>query len=333
MFNDDVQGTGVVTLAAIYAALKITKTPFDKARIVFFGAGTAGTGIADQFCRAVEIDCGKKLEDVRKEQIWCMDKPGLLLQSMHSEGGNGKDELTHAQVPYAREDEDWKHSDHKNLLDVVKTVKPHILVGTSTKPGSFTEEIIKEMAKHTDRPIVFPLSNPTDLHEAKPEDVFKWSDGKALMATGSPFPLVEHNGTKYEVAECNNSTAFPGIGLGGVLCRAKKVSDKMLLAATKALAEQAPSTKDEKKGLLPDVQDVRAISVQVARAVIQTAVEEGLNEVKEIPKDKEELEEWIKEQMWDAEYRPYKRVDKDGASREAQGKTGMHGMRHDGQDD
>jgi len=334
MFNDDVQGTGVVTLAAIYTALKVSKIDLDSARIVFFGAGTAGTGIADQFVRAVEIDCGKKAEDVRKEQVWCMDKPGLLLQSMHGndEKEAGKDQLTHAQIPYARPDDEWKGSDHTDLLDVVKAVKPHILIGTSTQPSTFTEDVIREMSKHVDRPIIFPLSNPTYLHEAKPADIFKWSNGKALIATGSPFDPVEHDGTKYEVAECNNSTAFPGIGLGGILCRARLVSDKMLLAGTKALAEQAPAMKDETKGLLPDVQDVREISVQVARAVIQTAVEQGLNEEKEIPKEDQELEEWVREQMWDAEYRPYKRVEREGASRQAQGKMGMHGMRHDGKD-
>lgn len=324
MFNDDVQGTGVVTLAAIYAALKVSKVSLTEARIVFFGAGTAGTGIADQFVRAVEIDCSKKAEDVRKQQVWCIDKPGLLLQSMHPDNDTEKDELTHAQVPYARADSEWKDVDHKSLLEVVKAIKPHILIGTSTQPSTFTEEVIKEMAGHVDRPIVFPLSNPTNLHEAKPADIFKWSKGKALIATGSPFDPVEYEGTKYEIAECNNSTAFPGVGLGTVLCRARLVSDKMLLAATKALAEQAPSMKDEKKGLLPDVQDVREISVKVAKAVIQTAVEEGLNEVKEIPQDEDELEEWIREQMWDAEYRPYKRVEKEGASREARGEMGMH---------
>ena len=209
----------------------------------------------------------------------------------------------------------------------MKKVKPHILIGTSTKPGSFTKEIIKEMAKHVERPIVFPLSNPTDLHEAKPADIYKWTKGKALIATGSPFNPVQYNGTTYEVAECNNSTAFPGIGLGGILSRTRLVSDKMLLAAAKALAAQGPAMKDPKAGLLPDVQDVREISVQIARAVIKQAVEEGLSEEKEIPEEDAELEDWIREQMWDAEYKPYKRVHRDRASKHAKGEAGVHGAR------
>lgn len=320
MFNDDVQGTGVVTLAGIYAALHISKLDLKDARMLFFGAGTAGTGIADQCVRAIQIDAGKGEEEAIK-QIWCVDKPGLLLKSK-------KDDLTHAQIPYARDDQEWGDHPHENLLDIVKKVKPHVLVGTSTKGGTFTEEVVKEMARHVEHPIIFPLSNPTDLHEAKPADIYKWTDGKALIATGSPFDPVEHDGKKYEVAECNNSTAFPGIGLGGILSRTRVMSDKMLLAGTKALAKQGPAMNDPNAGLLPDVQDVREISVQIARAVIKQAVEESLNEEKDIPTDDQELEDWIREQMWDAEYKPYNRVNKDKASRAAKGEAGVHGSRH-----
>jgi malate dehydrogenase (oxaloacetate-decarboxylating) len=208
---------------------------------------------------------------------------------------------------------------------VIKEVKPHVLIGTSTVPKSFTREIITEMASHVERPIIFPLSNPTRLHEADPKDINEWSKGKALIATGSPFPPVTYEGKEYEVAECNNSTCFPGIGLGCVLSRTRLLSDKMLVAAVKALAAQSPALKDPDKGLLPDVVNVREISVHIARAVIKQAVEEGLAQEKGIPDNEEDLEEWIREQMWDAGYRPLRLVDKQNANRHAKGEMGVAG--------
>ena len=161
------------------------------ARFVIFGSGTAGMGIADQVRDAISTESGKSPKDSTK-QIWCVDKPGLLVQSM---GEN----LTAGQRPFARSGSEWEDNDHKDLLSVIKVVKPHVLIGTSTKPKAFTEEVVKEMAKHVKRPIIFPLSNPTRLHEADPKDLFEWTDGRALMATGSPFPPVEYNGRTYEV--------------------------------------------------------------------------------------------------------------------------------------
>ena len=162
---------------------------------------------------------------------------------------------------------------------------------------------MKEMAKYVERPIIFPLSNPTRLHEARPSDLNEWTQGKALIATGSPFPPVEYNGKEYEVAECNNSTCFPGIGLGCVLSRSRLLSDKMLVSAVKALAGEAPALKHPDKGLLPDVVDVREISVKIASAVIKTSVEEGLAQEKGIPEANGELEEWVRAQMWEPKYR------------------------------
>lgn len=179
------------------------------------------------------------------------------------------------------------------------------------------------MASHVERPIIFPLSNPTRLHEADPKDLNEWTKGKALIATGSPFPPVKYEGKEYEVAECNNSTCFPGIGLGCVLSRSKLLSDKMLVAAVKALAAQSPALKDPDKGLLPDVVNVREISVHIARAVIKQAVEEGLATEEGIPTDDKDLEEWIRDQMWDAVYRPLRRVDKASANRQARGQAGV----------
>ena len=212
--------------------------------------------------------------------------------------------MTPGQIPFAREDSEWPKDKEHDLLSVVQQVKPHVLIGTSTKPKAFTEDVIREMAKHVDRPIVFPLSNPTRLHEAQPKDIYEWSDGRALVATGSPFPPVEHKGTKYEIAECNNSTCFPGIGLGAVLSRSRLVSKKMLVAAVEALKARSPALKDSNQPLLPDVEDVREISVEIAAAVIRCSVDEGLAQQDGIPSDEGELREWIRAQMWEAVYRP-----------------------------
>ncbi|KAK3716537.1 NAD-dependent malic enzyme, mitochondrial [Vermiconidia calcicola] len=318
-FNDDVQGTGAVTLAAIYAAAHVAKLQISDLRVILFGVGSAGTGIADQLRDAIAIESEKSKEEAT-QQIWCVDKPGLLLESL-------KDDLTPAQHPYAKNDSEWIDVDCKSLLEVVKRVKPHVLIGTSTQPKSFTKEIVEEMSKHVERPIIFPLSNPTRLHEAEPKDLFDWTDGRVLTATGSPFPPVEmKDGRKREIAECNNSTMFPGIGLGVVLSRSKLVTPALLVAAVKALAAQAPALEDPEAALLPDVTEVRDISVKIAAAVIQQAVQDGLAQQEDIPSDKEELEEWIGQQMWKAEYRPLRKVSKEHGDRTAKGEAGSRGV-------
>lgn len=302
-FNDDVQGTGCVTLAALYAAAHVAKYQIKDMRVLMYGAGTAGTGIADQISDAIALEGGKSKDEARK-QIWCIDKPGLLVQSMIDE-----DILTPAQHQYVRDDKEWEGVDRKSLLEIVRKVQPHVLIGTSTKPKAFTKEVVQEMAKHVERPIIFPLSNPTRLHEADPKDLFSWTDEKVLCATGSPFPPVElKNGKKRDVAECNNSVTFPGIGLGAVLSRIRLLTPQMLVAAVKALARQAPALKDPDAALLPDVEDVRDISVKIAAAVIREAEKQELNQQRDIPKGDGELEEWIREQMWDPVYRPLKKV-------------------------
>lgn len=186
--------------------------------------------------------------------------------------------------------------------------KPHVLIGASTQAKAFTKEVVQEMTKHVDRPIIFPLSNPTKLHEADPKDPFAWSDGRVLTATGSPFPPVETDNGKREIAECNKSTVFPGTGLGAVLSHAKLVTPAMLVEATKALAEQSPALKNPDAALLPDVGDVRAISVKIAAAFIRQAVKDEVTQEEGIPGDQEDLEKWIRVQMWRAEYRPLKKA-------------------------
>ncbi|KAH7406608.1 hypothetical protein DE146DRAFT_647928 [Phaeosphaeria sp. MPI-PUGE-AT-0046c] len=314
-FNDDVQGTGCVTLAAVMAALKVSGTKWEDARIVMFGSGSAGTGIADQIKDAISQNTGKPVEEAAK-QIWCVDKPGLLLQGK-------KDQLTPAQIPYARDDKEWEGKEHSDLLSVVKEVKPHVLIGTSTKPGAFSEDVVREMAKHVERPVIFPLSNPTRLHEAKPQDLYDWTDGKVLVATGSPFPPVKHNGKEYDISECNNSVTFPGIGLGAVLSRTRLMTPAMLVAAVQALASTAPILNGTGAGLLPDVEDVREISVKIARNVIKKAVEDGLAQEKNIPDNDADFEEWIREQMWTAEYRPLKLIREEDADAQARGEAGV----------
>jgi malate dehydrogenase (oxaloacetate-decarboxylating) len=236
------------------------------------------------------------------------------------------DKLTSAQKPFARDDNEFPDTNEKiDLMTVVKTVKPNILIGCSTQPGSFTKEILQEMAKHVDRPIVFPLSNPTRLHEAQPKDINDWIDGKALIATGSPFPPVTYDGKTYEVAECNNALVYPGIGLGSVLSRADRLSEAMIVAAAQGLAELSPALEDPDKALLPDIKNVRATSVNVAMKVIQQCVKEGLNRVKDIPEKEEDLKAWIEEQMWKPVYRELEKVKASDASREAKGELGIKG--------
>ncbi|PTB66021.1 malate dehydrogenase [Trichoderma citrinoviride] len=315
-FNDDVQGTGCVTLAAIMAALHASKQKLSDSRIVIFGAGSAGVGIADQVRDAIATEQNISHEKA-SQQIWLIDKEGLLTT---------KSDVSTAQKLYVKDASEW--SDNTSLLSVVQQVNPNILIGTSTVPGAFTEDIVKAMHEHAPRPIIFPLSNPTRLHEAKPADLLKWTNGKALVATGSPFEPVtgpwgdDGGDVTIEVAECNNSVVFPGIGLGCVLSRARLLTDKMLVAAVEGVAALSPALKDATAPLLPDVEDVRPVSVQVAKSVIQAAVKEGVATEKGIPSDEKELEEWIREQMWNPEYRPLKLVKMEDATRAAKGELG-----------
>lgn len=297
-FNDDIQGTGCVTLAAIMAALKISQTKLTDMRMLIFGSGSAGCGIAEQVQAAIAAESSSS-KDTSKQNIWCIDRQGVLVDEM---------ELSVAQKPFARPASEWQGKDSKSLQSIIAEVKPHVLIGTSTKPGAFSQQVVEEMAKHTERPIIFPLSNPTRLHEAQPGDIFKWTKGKALIATGSPFPPVEHDGQEYEVAECNNSVCFPGIGLGTVLSRATRLSDKMLAEGVRALAEQSPALKDSSKGLVPDVDEARAVSVKIAVAVIRAAQDEKLARTESIPDTDGDLEEWVKAQMWDPSYKRYEKI-------------------------
>ncbi|KAJ4194746.1 NAD-dependent malic enzyme, mitochondrial [Fusarium falciforme] len=322
-FNDDVQGTGCVTLAAIMAGLHVSKQKLKDLRMVVFGAGSAGLGIADQVRDAIATEGDISHEEASK-QIWLIDKPGLLTSEI---------EVSDAQKSFVKAASEWKDKD-TDLLSVIKAVRPNVLVGTSTVPGAFTEDVIKAMAEHHERPIVLPLSNPTRLHEAKPEDILNWTNGKALVATGSPFPPVKgpwgESGSEVtiDIAECNNSVVFPGIGLACVLSRAEHLTDRMLVAAVEAVASLSPALKDPTAPLLPDVNSVRDVSARIARHVIQVALNDDEATQEGIPEEDEELEEWIKEQMWNPAYRPLKFVEMETATREARGELKRAGTVH-----
>jgi malate dehydrogenase (oxaloacetate-decarboxylating) len=268
-FNDDVQGTGAITLSALISALNVTGTPLGENRILIFGAGTAGIGNADQIRAAMQTE-GLSEEDAHR-RFWCVDIQGLLTDDMQ--------DLRDFQKPYARpasEVRDWKPGEQNgiDLLETIKRVRPTIMIGTSTAYGAFTEEIVKEMAKSVERPIIFPLSNPTERTEAFPSDLIKWTDGKALIATGLPYDPVEYEGTSYEIGQANNALLYPGLGLGVIVSRARLVTDKMITAAAEAVAGMVDTTKPG-AGLLPEVQNLRVSSATIAVAVVKAAVEEG----------------------------------------------------------
>jgi len=292
VFNDDIQGTGAVTLSALMAAIGVTKSKLIDQRIIIYGAGTAGLGIAYQLRDAMlRIDGAN--EQQANAQFWLVDKNGLVIHAMG-------DQIRLGQATFTRADEEWDEGDRFDgkigLLQVVKKIKPTVLIGTSTHAGGFTEEVVKEMAKHVERPIIFPLSNPTRLVEVDPAKANEWTDGKALLATGSPFPPAKMpNGKDYPIAECNNALIYPGIGFGAVLTETKAVSDSMIIAGAQALASLSPALKDPDASLLPDFEDAPAVNFEVAVAVAEHAIDEGLANVKW---KKEEVREKLKERGW-----------------------------------
>ncbi|RJQ73770.1 NAD-dependent malic enzyme [Pseudonocardiaceae bacterium YIM PH 21723] len=256
-FNDDIQGTGAVNLAAVLSGVKASGVPLTEHRIVVFGAGTAGIGVADQLVGAL-IDAGlPEQEAVRR--VWAVDRYGVLREGQ---------EMRDFQRRYARPAaEEWHTGD---LAEVVHRARPTILIGTSGQGGAFTEPIIRDMAAHTKRPIILPMSNPTDLAEAVPADLLAWTGGCALVATGSPFDPVDQDGVTYQIGQANNALIFPGLGLGAVLAGADRVTDAMLVAAAHAVAAQvemgAPGAP-----ILPPIDRLRETSAAVAKAVAKAA--------------------------------------------------------------
>ncbi|MDA2036634.1 MULTISPECIES: oxaloacetate-decarboxylating malate dehydrogenase [Bacillus] len=298
-FNDDIQGTGAVSLAAVLSAVKASGVPLSEHRVVVFGAGTAGIGIADQV-RDAMVRVGVSEEESYK-RFWCIDRNGLVTDNM--------EDLLDFQMPYARkaaEVSEWKENGVMGLAEVVKQVKPTILIGTSTVAGAFKEEIIKEMASHVERPIILPMSNPTPLAEAKPADLIEWTEGRALVATGSPFEPVTYNGVTYVIGQSNNALIFPGLGLGTIVVRASVMTDGMFAAAAEAVASMV-DTSQPGAPILPEVEELRNISEMVAIEVAKVAVAEGV--ARENLSDND-IKIAVKEGIWEPEYRQIKAVEK-----------------------
>ena len=290
IFNDDMQGTGAIVMAAVFSGLKVTKQTFAEQRLVVYGAGTAGTGMADQISAAMERE-GLSREEA-KQRVWLIDINGLVTDDM--------DSLPDYQQEYARpatEVADWAKTDGKiGLLEVVKQVKPTILIGTSTDHGAFTEDVVKALCAGVERPILLPLSNPTEKIEVMPSEAIKWSDGKALISVGIPVPPVPYKGVNYEIGQANNAMLYPGLGLGVIVSGAKHVTDGMLLAAAEAVASQV-NPQDEGASLLPSVSNLRASSATVAVAVAKQAVKDGV-----ATKQPENWVQAVQDAMWQAVY-------------------------------
>jgi malate dehydrogenase (oxaloacetate-decarboxylating) len=268
IFNDDMQGTGAITLAATLSAVTVTGVPMREQKLLVFGAGTAGVGIADQLHDAMVRD-GASPEQATA-QVWLVDKQGLLTSDMA--------DLRDYQRPYARTPEEvkgWATDGTISLLDAVRQVRPTILLGTSTVHGAFTREVIETMSAGVDRPIVFPISNPTSRIEAMPADVIAWSKGKALVAVGIPVGPVDYEGVTYQIGQANNALLYPGLGLGTIVSGAAKVTAGMLLAAAEAVAGQVDVSAPGAP-LVPPVENLRASSATTAVAVIQAAIADGV---------------------------------------------------------
>jgi len=263
-FNDDIQGTGAVNLAAVLAATRASGVPLAGHRIVIFGMGTAGSGIADQLTAAMVAEGVPAAEAARR--FWAIDRQGLLTRDMTA--------LSDTQRRYARDPAEVTGAGI-GLGEVVARVHPTVLIGTSARTGAFTEAIIRDMAAHTRRPVILPMSNPTELAEAVPSDLIRWTDGRALVAAGSPFGAVDHGGVRYEIGQANNALIFPGLGLGVIAARARRVTDGMLLAAARAVADMVDISAPGAP-LLPRVADLRGTSVAVAAAVARAAEAEGV---------------------------------------------------------
>ncbi|KTC65178.1 malate dehydrogenase (plasmid) [Legionella adelaidensis] len=299
-FNDDIQGTGAVTLAALLAACNITGLPLEQNRIVVYGAGSAGTGISDQI-----VDSFIRLGLSREEALarfWLIDKDGLLTEK--------NTHLTEAQKPYARKCEEiasWKpEGPYPSLNETLSHVEPTILIGCSAQKDAFSNEIIEMMCRYADRPIIFPLSNPDEKCEARPQNIMEWSKGKALIATGTPFEPVKYEDKIITIAQCNNALIFPGIGLGLIAVQATHLTKDMLSAAALALSKFSPSNTNSSLPLLPSLENAQEVAKHIAIAVAQVAIESGLA----TSNQKADLPRLIEDSFWQPRYLPFKKIER-----------------------
>ena len=296
-FNDDIQGTAAVATGTLFAAINVTGKRLSDQKIIVVGAGSAGCGISSLILQAM-LNEGISEVEARKK-FFLIDRPGLLLDEMKN--------LMSFQKPFAQSRAsiaNWKleNTNTISLKEVVKNCHPTLLIGVSGQPSIFTEEIVREMAAHVERPIIFPLSNPTEHCEANPIDLINWTEGKAIIGTGSPFGDMIRNGKKVRIDQTNNSYIFPGIGLGVIAVGAERITDNMLMAAAKALAECSPAKYNPEANLLPPLTEIRDVSLKVAMAVAKEAITEDLT--LHTPQN---LEQHIRSFMWVAEYLPYKK--------------------------
>jgi len=297
-FNDDIQGTAAVCAGTLLAAVKVTGVPLTEQRIAIVGAGSAGCGIGSLLLR-VMIDAGLSETEARG-RFYAIDHDGLLVEGMTG--------ILDFQAPFVQPAErvaDWQleQPGKIGLLDVVRNAKPTVLIGVSAQGGMFSETVIRAMAASVERPIVFPLSNPTSCAEAAPQDLMTWTEGRAVVGTGSPFPPVTWRDKSTAVAQTNNAYVFPGMGLGVLAVKARRVSNGMFAAAAKALADASPAMRDSGASLLPPVSELRSVAVTIAKAVAIQARAEGLC----APFDDAALPSKIAAKMWEPVYRPYRR--------------------------
>ncbi|ALX94327.1 MULTISPECIES: NAD-dependent malic enzyme [Serratia] len=297
-FNDDIQGTAAVTLGSLIAASRAAGSQLRDQTVAFLGAGSAGCGIAEQIIAQMKSE-GLSEEEARS-RVFMVDRFGLLTDKLP----NLLDFQSKLVQKSANLDQWQVESDAISLLEVVRNAKPTVLIGVSGQPGLFTEELIREMHKHCPRPIVMPLSNPTSRVEARPEDIINWTDGAALVATGSPFSPVTYKDQLFPIAQCNNSYIFPGIGLGVLAAGAKRVTDAMLMAASRALADCSPLATDGHGALLPNIDDIQGVSKCIAMEVGKAAQLQGVAVVT----SEEALSKAIEHNFWRPQYRIYKRT-------------------------
>jgi len=294
-FNDDIQGTAAVATAALISAINVTGVPLEQQKIAVFGFGTAGLGIAALLTRFIQ-DKGIPADEARR-RIYAIDRYGLITE-------NGKD-VRLEQAPYARKEEEvrgWKQPNGEiSLLDVIRNAKPSVLIGVSGEAGAFTEQAVREMARHTARPVIFPLSNPTSRSEATPQQLMDWTEGRALISTGSPFAPVNVGGKKVPVAQTNNSYIFPGLALGIVASKARRVTDTMIKAAAEELVRHLPTQKDKTASLLPPISQARELGRSIAQAVARQAIKEGQAQIA----GEDALNHELEENIWEPVYVPY----------------------------
>ena len=299
-FNDDVQGTAAVATGTLLSAINVTGVPLTGQRIAVMGAGSAGCGIASLIRKAM-IDAGLPAKDA-DGRFFMVDRDGLLVEGM--------DGIASFQKPFLQPKsiaDGWtrNHPDKVDLLDVVRNAKPTVLIGVSGQAGAFSEPVVRAMAEINHRPVIFPLSNPTSRAEATPQDIEDWTEGRAIIGTGSPFPPLTRDGVKFKVDQTNNSYIFPGVGLGVIAVDATRISDEMLMVAAKALAAASPTLADPKANLLPPVTALRDVAETVALAVALQAHKEGLTK-KGIETD--QIEGLVRAKIWSPHYLSYARV-------------------------